>query len=73
MSHTDNPKPCPFCGADPTIEPWHGGAKTKRMVACNNDDCYVCPQVSGRTHGIAVERWNYRAPRGEPKLAQDYP
>lgn len=53
---------CPFCGVRPTIEPWHGGAKTKRMVACSNDDCDVQPQVTGETNLLARDKWNRRAP-----------
>lgn len=52
---------CPFCGGAPTIEPWHGGAKTKRMVSCVAEDCHANPRVTGRTPKIARERWNRRA------------
>lgn len=55
-------KACPFCGQKPTIQPWHGGAPTKRMIACPNLDCDVSPNVTGETRQQAVERWNKRAP-----------
>lgn len=61
---------CPFCGVRPTIEPWHGGAKTKRMVACSNEDCDVQPQVTGETDLLARDKWNRRAPSPH---SEDFP
>lgn len=55
-------KPCPFCGVDPIIEPWHGGTKLRRMVSCVNDYCYVNPEVVGETTQQATNRWNERPP-----------
>ena len=56
--------PCPFCGAVPTIEPWHGGRnKLKRMIACDNEACEVTPQVTGSTAAQAARYWNSRAPQ----------
>lgn len=52
---------CPFCGAEPTIEFWHGGPPSKRMIHCENEKCHVNPQTTGRTLDHAVENWNYRA------------
>jgi len=51
---------CPFCGATPTIEPWHGGGPSKRMVMCGNEDCEVSPQVTGKTRKEAIAHWNRR-------------
>ncbi len=51
---------CPFCGAYPEIQPWHGGAKTKRLIGCSNEYCFVAPGVTGRTRRIAINHWNRR-------------
>ena len=56
-----NPKRCPFCGSMPAIEPWHGGPKSKRMIHCESEECYVNPGVTGKTAAEAVEKWNERA------------
>lgn len=58
--------PCPFCGSPATIEYWHGGRPSKRMIACSgrpNHDNYVCdvgPMVTGETRAEALRRWNAR-------------
>lgn len=54
-------KPCPFCGEQPRLRPWHGGAKTKRMIGCPWPGCYVQPAVTGPTPGVALARWNERS------------
>ena len=53
-------KPCPFCGEQPTIEPWHGGPPTKRMVHCENGRCDVNPMCSGDDLPKALASWNKR-------------
>lgn len=56
-------RPCPWCGAQPTSQPWHGGRPTKKMIACENDGCAVSPQVTGQTRREALAAWNTRASR----------
>ncbi len=60
MKFKNEPLECPFCGEKPKVEPWHGGAKTKRAVNCDNDNCHVQPMVTGNTRKVAVDRWNTR-------------
>jgi hypothetical protein len=55
-------KPCPFCGVDPVMEPYHGGGKLKRIIECVNDYCMVQPSVTGPNSLTAARRWNERAP-----------
>jgi hypothetical protein len=54
-------KSCPFCGQQPTIQPWHGGGPKKRLIGCDNVDCVVSPETTGSTRAKALERWNMRA------------
>jgi len=53
--------PCPWCGCFPTVEPWHGGVKTKHAVHCENDNCPTGPMTTGETKDKAIARWNIRA------------
>ena len=52
--------PCPFCGKQPVIEKWHGRGPLTRRIGCDNDDCFVCPDVVGPTKRKALSRWNTR-------------
>jgi len=54
--------PCPFCGAIPEAEPWHGGGWRQTIISCqNNELCYVHPMLTGETPKQAIARWNHRA------------
>lgn len=52
---------CPFCGAIPIMERWHGGGPLKRLISCINEDCDVSPSVTGQRPSEAIARWNHRA------------
>lgn len=59
--------PCPFCGGEPTIRPWHGGRPTKKLILCSNGDyydedggCSAGPSVCGETEEEAAAAWNRR-------------
>jgi hypothetical protein len=55
--------PCPFCGGQAHMEPWHGGGPNKRMISCIEDNCMVNPQVTGSNSRLAARSWNTRAPQ----------
>jgi hypothetical protein len=57
---------CPFCGATPVAEPWHGGGRRKIMISCENEGCDVEPAITGETPEEALRRWNRRAPATRP-------
>lgn len=52
---------CPFCGASPEIQYWHGGGPNKRHIACSNQDCEVNPGVTGENERAAIAKWERRA------------
>lgn len=54
-------KDCPFCGASPEIQFWHGGRPSKRLISCSNASCDVLPSVTGETEAIAISKWEKRA------------
>lgn len=67
---SDELLPCPFCGQQPEMEPWHGGAPTKVMIACVGlhpeegfIDCGPAPCVTGETPEEAIAAWNTRHPQ----------
>lgn len=53
-------KPCPFCGSQPVIEPWHGGGPNKHRIGCDDEMCHANPAVTGYNKSVAVARWNSR-------------
>jgi hypothetical protein len=56
-------EPCPFCGADAEMQPWHGGGPDKQLVGCSEHayECPVGPSVTGETPAEAIAAWNTRA------------
>lgn len=64
------PKPCPFCGEQPHVQPWHGGGPRKTAVCCDSDTCYANVMVQGPTKQIAITRWNSRAATSETSSEQ---
>lgn len=53
-------KGCPFCGASPQIQYWHGGGPNKRLISCTNLDCHVSPCVTGEDEKTAIWKWEQR-------------
>jgi hypothetical protein len=56
------PKPCPFCGEDPSVDKV-GDGDLATMIQCVADDC-VGPHVSYYGDGVALALWNRRATNG---------
>jgi hypothetical protein len=53
--------PCPFCGVQPEIQPWHGGGPRKHLISCHEETCRVSLSVTGATAQQAIKYWNERA------------
>ena len=52
---------CPFCGAEPVVQPWHGGGPNKISIGCENDEgCVVQPSVCDDDPEVARAMWNGR-------------
>ena len=64
---TENPLPCPFCGASPRVE--RTALDPGYLVLCRNRDCWA--GASTHVHvsrAEAIAAWNTRAPvRPQPK------
>ena len=58
---SDKTLPCPFCGEQPIIVPWHGGGPKKRRVFCYSDVCVIQPAACESTEAKAIRAWNTRA------------
>lgn len=54
-----NLKPCPFCGAIPTLE-YDNGIK-KWWIMCDNEKCKIQPMTDAHAFkGVIVGEWNRR-------------
>lgn len=55
-------KACPFCGEDPPLAAQVLGIPSFKtyVVGCENEDCAINPQASGRTPEDAWAKWNAR-------------
>ena len=62
--------PCPWCGSQPTIEPWHGGGPHKHAVHCDSEDCKAGPMVTGETRSKAIAAWDRRAPTDRAAIVE---
>ncbi len=55
--------PCPFCGRQPKMQPWHN-AKDGRWIACDIEDefeiCAVAPNVVDNGKKRTLSKWNTR-------------
>jgi hypothetical protein len=55
--------PCPFCGRQPEILPWHGGGPRKVLVQCPAEYVGECPadvSVCEESLEEALAGWNQR-------------
>ena len=53
-----NDKACPWCNEYPPLAVQRAGLY---LVGCENEDCPVSPQASGKTLAEAWSNWNTRA------------
>lgn len=51
--------PCPFCGAQPEITPWHRYSDVV-VIHCTNEECEVGAETSAVGRELAVTAWNKR-------------
>ena len=57
------PLPCPFCGWEALVEE---GKNVWFSVCCENDPCWIQPEVNCDDKGGAIARWNTRALVADP-------
>lgn len=53
-------KPCPICGLEPEMEPWHGSGLNSTRIGCNADFCPVGVGVVRPSQRGAIKAWNTR-------------
>ena len=69
--HRAELKPCPFCGAEPTVTCIGNWATKSRKVRIECPGCHITRTVATLTQGnkwcmdVIVSHWNTRAAEGE--------
>ena len=59
-------KPCPFCGAEATIDAYQLSKGEKYDIFCTNKNCFIKPSLDKYVldKEEAIRRWNTRSEEG---------